>query len=263
MNDADIEIVLQEWSTIEKIDSILSIPSEVTVAVESPNLTMSDLFGALLRMELKLEKLKQSQNQQTDLAEILFEKFNTRRLKLIETPAMKCAVYLDPRFNYELSPSETKIAKYTIENLYSKYKKNVERTETPNTSKEDSFEEYLKAKRQRVADHANDIADPNSLTLLMENYETTLPELHYKEYILEYWDTRKNEDPILYLLASIVNTIAPTQVTVERAFSILALVYNSRRTSLEPGLLEHLLLVNLNKEMVPDINMRDLQKVEN
>lgn len=118
---------------IEEMVSILSIPSEVTVAVESPILTMSDLFGALLRMELKLEKLKQSRNQQTDLAEILSEKFDTRRRKLIETPTMKCAVYLDPRFNYELTPSETKIAKYTLENLYSKWKQNVEQTETPNT----------------------------------------------------------------------------------------------------------------------------------
>lgn len=241
----------------------MRIPCEVTTAVESPILTLSDLFGALLRMELKLKKFTQNQNPKTDLARILLEKFYARRINLIENPAMKCAVYLDPRYNYELSSFETKIAKYTLENLHLKWKQRVESNDVSNSSKDDSFEEYQKAKRKCIADAAKQSTDTNSLPLLMEKYETSLPDLHYKESILKYWESRKNEEPTLYQLACIVNTIAPTQVTVERAFSILSLVYNSRRTCLDPELLEHLLLVNLNKEMVPNINMRDLQKLEN
>lgn len=263
LNDADVTTVLQKWSIIEEIANILSIPSEVTTAVESQLLTLSDLFGILLRMELKLKKFKQNQNPKTDLAEILLEKFYARRVKLVENPAMKCAVYLDPRYNYELSSIETKIAKYTLENLHLKWKQRVEPNDVSNSSKDDSFEEYQRAKRKCIADAAKESTDPNSLPLLMEKYETSLPELHYKESILKYWESHKNDDPILYQLACIVNTIAPTQVTVERAFSILNLVYNSRRTSLDPELLEHLLLVSLNKEMVSNINMRDLQKLEN
>lgn len=141
--------------------------------------------------------------------------------------------------------------------------KSVERSDISSESNDDSFEEYQKAKRRRLAlDVQNETIDDNSLTLLMEQYENSLPELHYKEPILNYWESRKSADPIIYQLACIVNTIAPTQVTVERAFSILGIVYNSRRTSLEPGLLEHLLIINLNKEMVPSINNRDLKKHE-
>lgn len=172
-------------------------------------------------------------------------------------------VYLDPRYNYELIPFETKIAKYTLEDLYAKWKRRVELDETSNDSNDDSFERYQKAKRKRLTDEASEPTDPNSLPILMERYEKSMPELHYKESILKYWENRKIEDPILYQLACIVNTIAPTQVTVERAFSILGLVYNARRTSLDPKLLEHLLLVNLNKEMVPSINARDLQNLDN
>lgn len=90
-----------------------------------------------------------------------------------------------------------------------------------------------------------------------------MPKMHHKESILKYWEDRKNDDPVLYQLACIINTIAPTQVTVERAFSILNLVYNSRRTSLDPNLLEQLLLINLNKELVGVINKRDLEKLDN
>lgn len=261
--DSYIQTILEKWSVIEEVVDILCIPFEVTTALETANLTMSDLFGALLQMEIKLEQMQKKQNQQTNLADILFAKFSDRKKKLIENPAMKCAIFLDPRYNYELTPNETKVAKYTLDNLYVTWKQKVERTETLVSSKEDPFEEYQKAKRKRSAVAAIESTDPNNLTILMEKYEASLPELHYKESILKYWENCKEDHPVLYQLACIINTIAPTQVTVERAFSILGLVYTNRRTSLAPDLLEHILIIKLNKEMVPSINVRDLQNSEN
>lgn len=136
---------------LEEIIEIVSIPSEATTATESAALTMSDLFGILLKMEFKLEKLSQKQNLQTDLAAVLLEKFNARRKKLVENPAMKCAVFLDPRYIHELSSLDLKIAKYTLEKTHSAWKQNVEQQNdgTQNNSKDDSFEEALKAKRSK------------------------------------------------------------------------------------------------------------------
>lgn len=250
---------------IEEIVEILSIPSEATIATESATLTMSDLFGILLKMEFKLEKLHQKRNFQTDLATVLLEKLNERRKKLIENPAMKCAVFLDPRYIHELSSFDLKIAKYTLEKTHSTWKQNVEQQHdgTQNDSKDDSFEEALKAKRAKRTEIVKVPIDPINLTTLMEQYERDVPEMNYKQSILKYWEDRKSDDPVLHELACIINTIAPTQVTVERSFSILNLVYNSRRTSLDPMLLEQILLINLNKELVSYINKRDLEKVDN
>lgn len=93
LNDPDIKMVLEKWSIIEEIVEILKIPAEITTAVGSSILTMSDLYGDLLRMELKLKKFSQNQSQQTNLAEILLDKFNGRRKNLIENPVMKSAIW--------------------------------------------------------------------------------------------------------------------------------------------------------------------------
>lgn len=57
LKNQDVTNVLQNWSKIKEIVNILSIPSEATIAVEGATLTLSDVFGVLLRMEIKLENL--------------------------------------------------------------------------------------------------------------------------------------------------------------------------------------------------------------
>lgn len=259
--------ILQKWPVIEEIVNILRVPFETTTALESSTLTLSDLFGALLKMEFKMQKLKSNPDRLTDLAEILFEKVSTRKAKLIMNPAMLCAVYLDPRYCLDLNSNEMKIAKLTLENFHEKWKHRCEilQVDTASTSRNDSFEEFQAAKRKRSALITSEKNRPSSeanLMLLFEKYENELPEMHHRDSILAHWQSRKETDPVLYRLASMINTIPPTQVTVERSFSILGLVYNCRRTQLSPDLLQHLLLININKELVPGINAQDLAKLK-
>lgn len=77
--DSYIQTILEKWSVIEEVVDILCIPIEVTTALETANLTMSDLFGALLQMEIKLEQLQKKENQQTNLTDNLFAKFSERK----------------------------------------------------------------------------------------------------------------------------------------------------------------------------------------
>lgn len=139
----------------------------------------------------------------------------------------------------------------------------MEQANTANNSKEDSFEEYQKSKRRRLEVEADRSTNSVSLSLLLETYEQHSPSLHYKASIIKYWEGLQNDEPVLCQLAGIVNTAAPTEVSVERVFSILGVVYNNRRARLNPILLQHLMLINLNKEMVPEINKRALEEHEN
>lgn len=260
-DDKNVKVVLRKWTMIKEFVDVLSIPSEITTCVQSPVLTLSDLYGALLRMEYKLKKTQEMKQQKTNLAKDLMHNFLERRKTLIETPAMKVAIYLDPRYSLQLSADEIKIAKHTIERYYTIWKEKM--VESGEPSKDSSFEEYLETKKRRPNASSSETDDSINLSLLLETYEKTMPNMNYKESILRYWESRKEVDPILYAMACIIYTVAPTQVAVERTFSILGLVYNHRRTRLHPELLENLLMINLNKTMVPVINERDLKRIEN
>lgn len=259
--------ILQSWKIIEEMVEILHVPFEITTTLETSTLTLSDLFGILLKMEYKMEKFASNANRHTKLADSLLKNVSDRKAKLIISPALLCSVFLDPRYCYDLSAAENKIAKLTLDKFYTKWvqrSKNAQE-DTNDSNADDSFEKYRAAKRARLVDTTRDENRPSdelNIVLLLENYEKNLPEMRVRDSILTYWLSRKESDPILYQLASMVNTIPPTQVTVERAFSILGLIYNARRTRLSPEMLQHILLIKLNKDLVPEINAEDVAKLK-
>lgn len=239
--------ILQDWHKIKEIVDVLCVPFEITTQLETSTLTLSDLFGTLLKMQ----KFISNPKPHTELADVLLKKVSDRKTKLLINPAMLCSVYLDPRYCLDLSPTETAIAQRC---------KN-----TPTKTAHDSFEEYQAEKRKRLTSSVSEASEPSdadNIMSLFEQYEKHLPAMNHREPILLYWESRKDTDPVLYQLASMANTIPPTQVTVERAFSILSLVYNARRTRLSPDLLQYILLINLNKDLVPGINAEDLAKLK-
>lgn len=213
-----------------------------------------------------MQKFISNESRHTKLADILLEKVSDRKIKLIVNPAMLCAVYLDPRYCSDLSSCETKIAKLTLEKFHEKWMQRSESIQmvTSDANENGSYEEYRAAKRKRLSlptSEVNQASDANNIALLFEKYENDLPQMRDGDSILAHWEDRKEADPKLYQLASMVNTIPPTQVTVERTFSILGLIYNARRTRLSPDLLERILLINLNKDMVSGINAEDVAEL--
>lgn len=256
--------ILDDWHKINEIVKVLCVPFEITTELETSNLTLSDLFGSLFKMEYKMDKLVSLPCRSTELADVLLKKVSERKAKLLINPAMLCSVYLDPRYCLDLSPAETAFAKRTLEKFHDKWIQRSKNT-SAETTEHDSFEEFRTKKRKYLAPNVSEVSEPSdadNIMSLLEQYEKNLPEMSHRAAILPYWESRKNTDPVLYQLASMVNTIPPTQVTVERAFSILSLIYNARRTRLSPELLQYILLINLNKDLVPGINSEDLAKLK-
>ena len=77
--------------------------------------------------------------------------------------------------------------------------------------------------------------------------------MHHKESILKFWKNKKNDFPELHAVACVINGLPPTQATVERSFSVLALIYNNRRSQLSQNMLENILRIKLNAEIVSSI----------
>lgn len=170
---------------------------------------------------------------------------------------MKAALYLDPRSRHQLTQTDVQIAKYSLRDWHKKLRKT---SEEAGHTKDDSFELHWEAKRPCTATNASDI-ETNQLDLLFDKYERNTPSMGYKTNIMSFWESRKSDFPELYHLACVMNVVAPTQVSVERNFSILKHVQNNRRTSLSSKMLEDLLIINFNRGMVARINEKELKLI--
>lgn len=79
------------------------------------------------------------------------------------------------------------------------------------------------------------------------------PHQLYSFDVWKYWVSRKFSHPELYEVATLLLTVPSNQVSVERAFSALALVLSDKRTKIAEANLENILLVKLNKELFEKI----------
>lgn len=79
--------------------------------------------------------------------------------------------------------------------------------------------------------------------------------------LITFWENKKKEYPILFELAMVIFSIAPTQVTVERMFSAFAHIFNDYRSSLSQSLLENILLICLNPDLLEEVNGDDIDQL--
>lgn len=204
----------------------------------------------------------------TDFAKLLLEKLDLRRKSLLKNAAILTAIYLDPRVRFNISENEVLIAKMTLEKLHKKIREIVPPTSSDSNSSsddaneaEDSFEAYLASK---AAEKAVEPQQTNSIEMdffeMLRKFEAETP--FHNQPVLSFWESQKDVFPELYVLASVINSIPPTQATVERSFSMLNFVYTCRRHNLGQKMLRDILTIKLNADIVKQINQRDLQQID-
>lgn len=211
----------------------------------------------------------------TDFAVLLHEKLSMRKKGLLSNAAMICAVYLDPRVRMDLTDDQIFIAKSHLVELYGKvqrFRKSISTNDQEDTTfnrsveneKEDSFNTFMakkaSAKNPTVQQETAPVTEIDVSDSLVR-FEKATP--YHQVPVLEFWETQKNLFPQLYELASIINSIPPTQATVERYFSMLNFVYNCRRYNLGSKMLQNILTVKLNVDIARHINERELHQLEN
>lgn len=263
------ELFLFKLPIINEFLDVLKIPFDVTNAVQNVSFSLSDFFGSWLTAQRRLNKLAESANQITDFARTLLLRMESRRSSLLNNKFMICAVYLDKRFSFKLSVDETEIAKFALEELYERVEM-AKRQKTPQApdpqhEPEDSFdEECVKSGLNRIfpSENRKSNCDKNgrSFTDLLDAFEA-IDRQHNKSTLTAFWGENKNLHQELYELASIVNSIPPTQATVERSFSIFGYILNCRRSNLSQQILEDILMISLNRHFIDSINERDLQSL--
>lgn len=267
------QLILNKWSILDEVLKILRVAFVATKQLQLTSLTLSDFFACWLRIKLQLTKFIKEETPLTNFASIFMEKLLSREKELLNYPAMLSAIYLDSRYRNELkNPEHIEIAKRTLANQYERILSHrpTPQTEVQPETEIDSFEEYLRQSDETFDTSSVNVSNANVETFnrlafmeMLQNYEKNEPRKHHTVSLLEDWETLKMEYPELYQLATIIFGIPPTQVSVERSFSAMAFIFNPKRAQLAQEMLENILIIKLNKDLVTQINDRDMNELRN
>lgn len=246
----------EDWDDVEEISKILEPFSHLTTFMQRETISLSDFFGNWAKIEMKIMKFPGS-----ELAENLISEMKARKELLSNNPVLNAAVFLDPRYQ-KVMPDQNKenAIKYLehlnekLESLDAIVRDNAEQTNLES----DEFAAFLNTVYGQT--NGNQIVDENQTQprITEETIRTKLKNfigssISIDSCIFEYWENNRHTQPELYKLASIVHAVPPTQTTVERAFSAMALVLTPLRTNLFDNILENILMLRLNREIFQTI----------
>lgn len=130
--------------------TVLKLPFEMTCYLQTPKLTLSDMYGRWLKLlEVELKRLIRTDfGSQRKFAEMLTKTLERRRPMILNSPLVFSSVYLDPRYRQFLNDNQLKIAKET---LYKWHGKIHALKSDPEKSK-DSFDEFTKTGNQAAGE---------------------------------------------------------------------------------------------------------------
>lgn len=240
-----------EWQSIQDIVSTLRPFSKYTTKLQSDESTLSDFFGYWTLLRIKVSKSASTDS----LCSSILHQMNRYHDTLMENPLIIAAMFLDPRHQRGLMDRKTLAIEYLC-NLHEKIGKIEAKASDEGVedvvqgSDGDSFEEleeYLSA--------CASIGENNRLPVMVDESQNNVRKaledfcgvkMPLNMAILEFWEKNKQEMALLYKLATVVFGVPPTQASVERAFSALALIITPRRTSLGDETMQNILLLRLN-----------------
>lgn len=246
------------WNDIPAIVEVLKLFSKKMDYMQKENITMSDMYGVWLELEIRLKKMKNC-----SFATVILDKLVQRRtqMNIVENDVMLSAIFLDLRFHRHLSIEQkdkaSKHLHYLSQKMSLKGNKQIyvppSKPHTVSTS--DSMLENILQEIEST--------EGNSCATVPSIMNNTLNEeiISFCEIgranatvdVIAGWEARRFKFPILYELARTVLAVAPTEVSVERNFSILELVLSKRRNRLTNEHLEMILFIKLNSSLFYEV----------
>jgi hypothetical protein len=254
-----------EWQGLNDILMVLRPVRELTIRFQSEQLVAGQAFAYLKSCLISVK------NMDNNFAKIFSPIFEKRAQDLLSEPSILASVFFDARFSCLLRTAERDVAvKYIISlNRYFVdeigFPTNSYNNQGPVASCKtgDKISGQLKGN----SDNLDDILDG----LINESMESTEEEplqnldleivlskfsrvqLLRSTNIFEFWENvgslKEHEFHSLYNLATTCLALPVTQVSVERCFSTLKFILNDLRYNIDDGILEDILLVNLNKNL--------------
>lgn len=260
-----------EWKVIEDVVQIMT-PSYLKMKfMQSEAFGLSDFYGAWLFIKCSFHGFENRVGNVTDLEKNMMLKMKSYESELLLNPLLLSAVYLDPRFGLTLKGEEKIVARSKLAEVFKRLN-DMQQTEDNNIATVSntmvSFSEYLNSyarsrNSQAQRTHTDTALFTDEMLALeqdlndFENEETLPPETD----ILLFWEKKKNIYPRLYKLVNTIMAVPSTQNTVERYFSSFAFIYDSKRTSLNPDMLQNILLIRNNPNVFEKVMAKQLADV--
>lgn len=279
------KLLLKKWSVLQEMQHVLHVPFITTNMLQKADFALSDFFGCLKIMNLKIEQMMNSSTRKhTNLAEKLKQTLEKRKRKMLDNQLMLCAIYLDPRYKCEVDkdPEKMQLVRFTLESLWERMKlvKNGEpvqlENQEPTADDIDSMEKFFDELDEQYnslgirsggsEDGLNGIdytQDKSHITKAIDKYNSSIQiRMKSSENIHAFWEKNKEEYGFeLYEIASVIFAVPPTQTSVERTFSALKFMLTDKRYNLNQDLLECMLLIHLNRDIYYRVKAKEIEKV--
>lgn len=248
-----LRLTVEEWISVENISNILSHFAKQTTRLQSEMISLSDFFGAWARIKMELSKYGNDL-----LAQNLLNQMKRRETVLFNNDVLNAAVFLDPRFQKFMPNDKKEAAIIFLSNLHKRIESVKHESvdiNIPDDSSADELEAFLNDMYgSEEASNNNSRSTeraPIDITTILKNFIGEKETLNTS--IFDYWKKNMYAKPDLYTLAAVIHAVPPTQTTIERAFSAMALVLTHLRSNLSDKNLENILLVRLNRDIFEEM----------
>lgn len=249
-----LRLSIDEWNVVKEIESTLVHFAIRTKKMQTVRISLSDFFGGWAKIKFELNKLD------SDLSKKLLAEMKKREPVLFNNSVLNAAVFLDPRFQQYMPNHHKEAAIKFLSKLYDRINSFKSSECEPLQSLSESTNEfngflssiYGESNTNVTNENINEQTTTANIDTMLREFIGTTDSLDNLT-IFDYWQQKMHTKPEMYELASIVHSVPPTQTTVERAFSAMALILSPLRTNLSDKNLENVLLLRLNRDLFQDI----------
>lgn len=278
---AEFPLLCRKWRTLKELSYILKIPYDATISLQKRNLTLSDTYRHWIEMKLHLQQVIATKKSKTKLDVSLMQKLDNRHDDIFDHPAMKAALYLDPRFRNTITRSEENEndAKEFLISLHKRlhcFKSQnsdepIEVSTVANDLSGDSddsfgitfdpqaaFNEFLGHTNQTGLGSLQNEHWIDDFEQLLNDFDPDV--IPIKNSVIEFWLNQPAND--LRDIALALYAIPPTETEVERDFSALKFIFSDLRSGLLDETLEDILCIHLNKNMYLAVNDKKIQELK-
>lgn len=262
---AEFPLLLEKWRDLMDLVNVLRIP--YAVKLQRRDLTLSDTYGIWLEIKLRLSKIDINRSSPTGLAALLLEKFQNRFNAIFANPAMKAAIFLDPRYRIGIIRNQQHVdeAKIFIIEMHRRldYLKDIQHAQATASENNatDTFDDF------NIQFWTNQVTEIDSTPDLqcLSDFEAKLdvfdpPHMTVKDSLFEYWHS-EHSDTELRNVAMAIFSISSCEVQCERDFSTLKRILSDHRGNLSTETLENILTINLNKDLYLEVNRKQVQNM--
>lgn len=251
------EMTTNQWLFAGTMKNVLNPFQKLTTQLQAEQYVFGDLVRDIITCQVDLMSMTEP------FALTLQETLHKRKEVLLDPSnlTLQAALFMDHRFNNKTSTSWTpetrkEIVEYLL-NLYDRIQRVKKRASLPETKTSNNQRklspDHIRNMHILMGEVPEAIDDTQKdLRSQLENFGLNVKRPDFNEFnVQKYWKDHWNIFPELAELANVVLSVPASQVSVERAFSVLSLIFGNRRTKINNTNLERLLFIRLNQKFIP------------